>query len=77
MPVCPVKQIVTRISKYEITASSAEADYSLRGYLSGSEPAPPTDEEGLLVEDQAEVDAWLRRVKVWRQTGEWTGDETG
>ena len=43
---CPVEQIVTRISKYEITASSADAERFLRGYLSGSEPAPPTDEEG-------------------------------
>jgi hypothetical protein len=72
---CPVKQIVTRVSKYEVTASSDEAGYFVRGYLSGSEPPPPTDAEGMLVEDQAEKDRWLRAVEIWRQTGEWSRGE--
>jgi hypothetical protein len=26
----------------------------------------------MLVEDQAQVDRWLRSVEEWRQTGEWS-----
>jgi hypothetical protein len=69
---CPVKQIVTRVSKYEVAACSDEAGYFMRGYLSGSEPPPPKDAEGMLVEDQAQGDTWLRSVEEWRQTGEWS-----
>lgn len=47
----------------------------MRDFLSGSEPPPPTDAEEMLVEDQAEVDGWLRAVEVWRQTGEWPRGE--
>lgn len=69
---CPVRQAVTRVSRTEITASSDKAGYFLRGYLSGSEPDVPNDADGMLVDDQAAVDSWLRAVQVWRQTGEWT-----
>jgi hypothetical protein len=72
---CPVKQIVTRVSKREIIASSDEAGYFMRGFLSGSEPPPPTDAERMIVEDQVEVDRWLRGVEARRQTGEWPRDE--
>jgi hypothetical protein len=68
---CPVKQDVIRVSKCEITACSDEAEYFMRGFLSGSEPPPPTDGEGKLVGDQGEVHSWLRSVGRWRQTGEW------
>ena len=68
---CPDKQVVTRVSKSEITICSDEAGYFMRGYLSGSEPAPPTDAEGMLVGDQADIDSWLRAVERWRLTGEW------
>jgi hypothetical protein len=68
---CLAKQIVTRVSKDEVTTCSDEAGYFIRGYLSGSEPPPPTDEEGMLVEGQAEVDSWLCAVKEWRRTGAW------
>lgn len=52
---CPVKRIKTRASKYEITASSDEAAYFVRGFLSGTEPPPPVDEEGMLVEGQTRL----------------------
>jgi hypothetical protein len=48
---CPVKQLVTRVSKYYVAASSDEAGYFVRGYLSGNEALPPTDAEGMLVEN--------------------------
>jgi hypothetical protein len=50
---CPAKQTVTRVSKDEVTTCSDEAGYFIRGYLSGSEPPPPTDDEGMLVEGNA------------------------
>jgi hypothetical protein len=46
----------------------------VRGFLSGSEPLPPTDEDGLLVADQAQIRQWKAAIRVWRETGEWTGD---
>jgi hypothetical protein len=70
----PAKQIVTQVSKYEVTDCSDEADYFIRGYLSGSEPPPTTDADGVLVEGQAQVGTWLRSVDLWRQTGEWRPD---
>ena len=71
---CPVKRVETRVSKSEITALSDEAAYFVRGFLSGSEPPPPLDEEGLLTADQALIDQWKAAVRVWRETGEWTID---
>jgi hypothetical protein len=69
---CPVKRIETRISKTDITALSDEAAYFVRGFLSGSEPPPPTDDEGLLVADRALIEQWEAAIRVWRETGEWT-----
>jgi hypothetical protein len=71
---CPVKRTETRISKTDVTALSDEAAYFVRGFLSGSEPLPPTDEEGLLVEDQALIRQWKAAIRAWRETGKWTGD---
>jgi hypothetical protein len=71
---CPMKKTVTRVSKHDITASSDEAVYFVRGFLSGSEPPPPLDEEGMLVEDQAAIDRWQHAIDTWRATGRWTGD---
>jgi hypothetical protein len=71
---CPAKETIERVSRSDVTASSDEAGYFMRGYLSGSEPAPPTGVDGSLIDDQTAVDDWLEAVEIWRLTGEWTGD---
>jgi len=71
---CPTNKTVSRVSKYEITASSEEAAYFVRGFLSGGEPPPPLDEEGMLVDDEAAIERWQHALAIWRDTGRWTGD---
>jgi hypothetical protein len=61
----------TRVSKGEMTAFSQATAYFVRGFLAGSQPRPPVDEDGLLVQDQAVVEAWRAAVKEYRETGVW------
>lgn len=51
---------------------SQQAKYWLRGYLSGSEPAPPVDEEGdPYPPDHEEGRHWAKSVELFHQTGNW------
>jgi hypothetical protein len=68
---CPRTHETTRVSKGEMTAFSEAAGYFVRGFLAGSQPPPPLDEEGMLVQDQAAVAAWRRAVEDYRATGIW------
>lgn len=68
---CPTRHETTRVSKAEMTAFSEATAYFVRGFLAGSQPPPPVDEEGLLVQDQISVDAWRAAVKEYRETGIW------
>jgi hypothetical protein len=68
---CPTKQITTRVSKSEVVAASDESWYFIKGFLAGSEPAPPLDEEGMLSTDEAAVARWRSNCAEWRVTGEW------
>lgn len=66
---CPIKDDTTRVSKNEMTVMSTEAEYFIRGYLSGSEPPPPLNDEG--DRDVATWDAWERAIKIYHETGVW------
>jgi hypothetical protein len=71
---CPTLRVTTRVSKSEMIASSRATAYFVRGFLAGSQPPPPVDEDGLLVSDQAVVEAWQAAVKRYRDTGMWRPD---
>ena len=65
----PVKRDTTRVSKSELTAMSTESRYFIRGYLSGSEPPPPLDDDGQ--RDLVAWDSWERAVRMYHETGIW------
>jgi hypothetical protein len=71
---CPLRDLTTRVSKSEMTVCSEEAGYFVRGFLAGSEPGPPVDEDGILLDDDAAVEAWRGATIVWRRTGGWPRD---
>jgi hypothetical protein len=68
---CPTRQETTRVFKGEMTAFSEATAYFVRGLLAGSQPPPPVEKEGLLVQDQAVIEAWRSAVKEYRETGIW------
>ncbi|SNY64719.1 hypothetical protein [Paractinoplanes atraurantiacus] len=68
---CPEHGIRTRVSKAEIGACSEQTRYFIRGFLSGSEPAPPDSADGT---DPA-CRAWSEAAARFRDTGVWR-DET-
>ena len=68
---CPVKEIVTRVSKSEIVTASDESWYFIKGFLAGSEPGPPLDEDGTLSPNEEAVASWRAACLVWRETGSW------
>lgn len=67
----------TRVSKGEMAESSPEADYFVRGFLSGNEPSPPLSADGdLLPESDPEQQRWQDGVALYRRTGFWrAGDD--
>lgn len=68
---CPNKKIITRVSKSEVVTASDESWYFIKGFLAGSEPAPPLDDEGMLSADEAAVAEWQADCTEWRRTGSW------
>lgn len=69
---CPAKGIYTRVSKGELEHCSREAEYFMRGYLSGNEPGPPiSEDEDLLPEEDPRMIRWRIAVELFRETGYW------
>ena len=44
---CPNKEVSFFMSKNEIQKCSKEAEYWIKGFLSGNEPAPPSCDDGM------------------------------
>jgi hypothetical protein len=68
---CPTKGTVTRVSKSDIIACSDATTYFVRGFLAGTQPAPPVDDEGMLSQDPSAVDAWRAAARAYRESGVW------
>jgi hypothetical protein len=69
---CVEKEIYTRVSKNEIQRCSREAEYFVRGYLSGNEPDPPLmEDKDLLDENDSRMNRWRQAVELFRETGNW------
>ncbi|WP_025619305.1 hypothetical protein [Salinispora cortesiana] len=66
---CAERGIRTRVSKGEISDCSTQARYFVRGYLSGSEPAPPESDRPT----ESAALAWSDAVARFRDTGCWVG----
>jgi len=68
---CPHLRRSYRVSLSEMEPMSEEASYFVRGYLSGSEPNPPTDGDGNTTPE--DLLAWRSATKRFRRTGSWYG----
>lgn len=68
---CPQKRVSYNVSLGEIREMSLESRYFIRGFLSGSEPHWPSNENGNV--DDMDLAAWVSATRRFRQTGSWFG----
>ncbi|HEX6682029.1 MAG TPA: hypothetical protein VF062_04510 [Candidatus Limnocylindrales bacterium] len=66
---CPYRNVYMRVSKAEIRECSEEANFFIRGFLSGNEPPPPDEDNG--DDGDPQFDRWRQAVEVFRRTGYW------
>ncbi|HEU5379847.1 MAG TPA: hypothetical protein VFV38_30865 [Ktedonobacteraceae bacterium] len=74
---CPKQQQGFCVSKSEIQECSVAARYWIQGFLSGNEPAYPTDDEGypLESEDDPQIKKWRAAIQLFAKTGVWVRQE--
>ncbi len=68
---CAHDGVAYNVSLGEMGAMSDESRYFVAGFLSGSQPAHPTDAEGET--DEADLVAWRAATARFRRTGRWYG----
>jgi hypothetical protein len=77
---CPHQQVGYNVSLAELAEMSSEARYFVKGFLSGTEPSYPADDEGETKPE--DMEAWSAATARFRRTGSWfdrwrTCDESG
>jgi hypothetical protein len=68
---CPHDQVGYNVTLGAMEAMSDECRYFVAGFLAGSEPGYPTDDEG--ESDEADLVAWRSATRRFRRTGSWYG----
>ena len=68
---CPVKQTAFCVSRTEIGKLSNEAEYWIKGYLTGQQPVPPTNENDEIDYQSKEFKEWEKKVDIYEKTGDW------
>ena len=68
---CPDKQGSYIVSLGEIDEMSEQSRYFIAGFLAGSEPGEPIDDDGNT--DDADLMAWRLATRRFRRTGLWYG----
>lgn len=68
---CPNEQRSHFVSKAELYTCSPEAAYWVAGFLSGNEPPPPLDADGMPAFEGPEVERWWQAVARFSETGFW------
>lgn len=68
---CPTEQVGYSVSVHEVETMSAESSFFIKGFLVGSEPPVPYDDEGDV--DERDLVAWRSALARFRQTGAWHG----
>src|SRR4051812_45423141 len=67
---CPNRQVTFYVSKSEIEDCSTEASYWIAGFLAGSEPDAPRDQQGdYLPDDDPEYQRWQAAIPQFLETG--------
>ena len=69
---CPHKEVSFFMSKGDVLACSREAEYWLKGFLSGNEPGPPLGEDQMPSFDSPEYSQWQERIEDFHARGVWT-----
>ena len=73
---CPLKEKSFYVSKTEMDDLSEEAQYWIKGFLSGNEPEPPVDDVGdMLAFDTPQYQFWLKATELFTETGYWYSGE--
>lgn len=72
---CPKRQTSFFVSKSEILNASVECEYWIKGFLSGNQPEPPTDEKGDVNFESKEYKNWIDKITEFEKTGDWELEE--
>lgn len=70
---CPDERVGYNVSLGEMGEMSDAARYWVAGYLAGSEPGYPYDEDADAAAEAADLAAWEAALRRFRRTGEWYG----
>lgn len=68
---CPRNQVGYSVSANEITEMADATRHFIAGFLAGTQPGPPIDEDGAT--DEADLAAWWSATARFRRTGGWYG----
>ena len=71
MGYCTEKNKSFFFSLNEVSELSNESAYWIKGFLTGSEPDPPTGDDGHVHFDGSEYNHWLQSTYIFRTTGYW------
>jgi hypothetical protein len=69
---CPKKRRSFFVSKQEIDTLSKAGRYWIEGFLHGSEPEPPLDEDKQPDFESKAYTSWLRGIEQFRNSGIWS-----
>jgi len=72
---CPKKERTFFVSKSEMGSMSEQAESWIKGFLSGNQPSPPTNEEGDVDFDSKEYKTWSKAAELFLDTGYWWSGE--
>ena len=72
---CPVKKQSFCVSKSEISNCSVEAEYWLKGFLIGNQPAPPLSNDKNPELTEKEIKNWKRKLTRFENEGTWEQEE--
>lgn len=70
---CPTKNRSFFFSKCDITNSSSETEYWVKGFLSGNQPKYPRINEDIDFESE-EYKVWQEKIKEFESSGLWKYD---
>jgi hypothetical protein len=68
---CPNKEVSFFMSKNEIQKCSKEAEYWIKGFLTGNEPEPPVGDDEMPDFESKEYSEWKDHIKEFHSKGIW------
>lgn len=68
---CPKEEVSFFLNKNDMEEMSEATQYWLKGYLSGNEPPPPLDEDGMPAYSGDSFEKWNLKRKRFHEEGVW------